>query len=138
MLHRPQPFCPSLSISQTIWQPSVCAMFALRAQDFSSFAVVVTSILEPGSQRSEAQITGTHHCYPLRHSLLIRNFTAPNAGAGQYIIMRPLSRTFATSVICRLATLPDITGLALWPRTWAGSRISHLRAEGPSTRHAIR
>ncbi|KAH9976509.1 hypothetical protein BJV77DRAFT_578918 [Russula vinacea] len=32
---------PSLSISQTVWQPSVCAMFALRAQDFSSFAVVV-------------------------------------------------------------------------------------------------
>ena len=69
MLRRPQPFCPSLSISQTIWQPSVCAMFALRAQDFSSFTVVVTSILEPGSQFGA--VGGPDHGYASSLPLVI-------------------------------------------------------------------
>jgi hypothetical protein len=72
-------------------------MFALRAQDFSSFAVVVTTIIESGSQfeRSEAQITGTHHRYPLPF-FAYQKFHSPERGAG-HIIMRRLSRTFAAS-----------------------------------------
>ncbi|KAH9985239.1 hypothetical protein BJV77DRAFT_1152907 [Russula vinacea] len=102
----PQPSSSSLSISQTIWQPSVCATFALRAQDFSSFAVVVNR----SGRRPRS-----------RYAPFVQNV-----------------RNFL--MIWQLATLPDTTGLALWPKTWAAFRISHIRAGlmgGPPMRRAI-
>ena len=142
MLRRPQPFCPSLSISQTIWQPSVCAMFALRAQDFSSFAVVVTSILEPGSQFGAvggpdhgyaSSFTGTHHRYPLSF-LAYQKFHSPKRRCRPYYHTPFVENIRSFLMIWRLATLPDTAGLALWPKTWAAFRISHLRVGEPPTR----
>ena len=69
-----------------------CLLYEHKTFPLSLSLLRLSLSQDHSSERSEAQITGTHHRYPL----LIRNFISPNAGAG-HIIMRRLSRTFAAS-----------------------------------------
>ena len=110
-------------------------MFALRAQDFSSFAVVVTSILEPGSQFGA--VGGPDHGYAssLPFAILrLSEISQPRTRCRPYYYAPFVQNIRSFLMIWRLATLPDTAGLALWPKTWAAS---HLRAGGPPTRRAI-
>ena len=85
------------------------------------------------SERSEAQITGTHHRYPLSF-LAYQKFHSPKRRCRPYYHTPFVENIRSFLMIWRLATLPDTAGLALWPKTWAAFRISHLRVGEPPTR----
>ena len=113
-----------------------CLLYEHKTFPLSLSLLCLSLSQDHSSERSEAQITGTHHRYPLPF-FAHQKFHSPERRCTPYYYAPFVQNIRNFLMIWRLATLPDTAGLALWPKTWAASRISHLRAGGPLTRRAI-